>query len=373
MKTMNKRTEAGLLCSALLFFTLALGSCQSVKDDPTSGETHFLSLCDPNDDSESCGEGLTCLCNVCTRPCTEDSACSELPAAACVDVGAMAACSIASASRVCAVECEEDSDCATLSSAHICAGGVCTSEAQQVSPDPVPDSSAPVMSSAPPDAGPPGSDAGVPSAPLCSASGVSANEVLIIGDSFFAASHEVTGFLEGLAREAGVLTVGERYRDNSNLITNALGLMGDGIVQQYTRAVEENPVRVVIMNGGGSDVLVVPCETPDAECPTIAAAAAAAEDLLVQMNDDGVTDVLYVSYPDPRDEAVKQMIDALRPVMMDVCESSAARCHWIDLRPIFEGHYDEYVGVGGLNPTPEGSEATAREIWGVMQENCIAQ
>jgi hypothetical protein len=204
-------------------------------------------------------------------------------------------------------------------------------------------------------------------------SAISANEVLIIGDSFFAASHAITGFMEELARGAGVIAPGERYRDNSKLIENALSYMGNGIASQYTDAVAESPVSVVIMNGGGADALLSSCASPDTDCPAIEEAAAGARELFARMAQDGAVDVLYVFYPNPLDDPTRAMVDALRPLAQEACDTADLPCHWIDLRPLFEGHYDEYIEDDGLNPTTAGALATAEAIWAMMQRECIAQ
>jgi hypothetical protein len=202
---------------------------------------------------------------------------------------------------------------------------------------------------------------------------VNANELVILGDSFFATTHQVTAYLEDLARGAGVLSVGERYQDKSRLIENALALDGQGILSQYDSAAAESPVKVVITNGGGADVLLGSCDPVGPDCPLLVNAAAAFAELLTRLESDGVSEVVYVSYPDPQDAAVLERMDDLRPLLQETCVNSVLPCHFIDLRPVFEGKYTEYIQSDGLNPTPAGSEATASAIWGVMQQECIAQ
>jgi len=252
------------------------------------------------------------------------------------------------------VACLIDADCSVLSSAHHCERGACRADA-------------------------PGSDAGAAGAGAddagtCVRGDVSANQLLLIGDSFFAANHQITAYLEGFARDAGVVPTGARYRDSSRLTANALA--NGGIADQYTSALAEAEVKVVIMNGGGADVLVGSCDTVDASCPTIAGAAAAARDLLGRMTTDGVVDVVYVFYPDPVKDTTPNLrakVDALRPLIENACESSAVRCHFLDLRPTFEGHYTDYIQADGMNPTAAGSQASAQAIWALMQSACIAQ
>jgi hypothetical protein len=197
--------------------------------------------------------------------------------------------------------------------------------------------------------------------------------VLVVGDSFFASSHQITAYLEDLARSAGALPAGERYRDNSRLAANGLALGGSGILDQYTSATAEAPVEVVIMNGGGADVLLGSCDTADASCPIVAAAADAVQALFAQFAADGVEHVVYVFYPDPVDANVRARMDALRPLAESACAESRVACEWLDLRSVFAGHYAEYIQGDGLNPTAAGSQASAAAIWSVMQQRCIAQ
>lgn len=207
----------------------------------------------------------------------------------------------------------------------------------------------------------------------CAHGEVPANQVLVLGDSFLASSHQITAYLEDLARNAGALPAGERYRDASRLAANGLAFAGNGILDEYSSAAAEAPVEVVIMNGGGADVLLGQCDTPDATCPTLTAAADAARQLFVQLADDGVQHVVYVFYPDPGDAGVRARMDAFRPMAESACAQSPVACEWLDLRDVFADHYPEYVQNDGLNPTAAGSQASAAAIWSIMQERCIAQ
>jgi hypothetical protein len=157
------------------------------------------------------------------------------------------------------------------------------------------------------------------------------------------------------------------------LLNNSLALGGNGILDQYNEGFAEASVDVVIMNGGGADVLVGSCDVPDASCPVLAAAAAAANELFAKLADDGVRHVIYAFYPDPADASVRARMDAFRPLAESACAASPVACEWLDLRPIFADHYANYIQSDGLNPTATGSQATAAAIWSVMRARCIAQ
>jgi hypothetical protein len=312
---------------ALLGALLTAASCQTPSSsDPSGGETHFLRRC--AEGSSVCGAELDCLSGVCSLECDDDAACSAYPGAECLTP--------AGSPSYCDVSCSVDADCAGVSPAHRCALGACrTGES------------------------------------ACTSGTVGANQVVVLGDSFFAVSHEITAFLEEQARAAGALSPGERYRDNSSLLDNALE--GDGILQQYEEALAEAPVEVVIMNGGGADMLVRSCEPIEPECGAIVDATAAATDLFARMAEGGVAHVLYVFYPDPVEAELREKVDLLRPQIEALCADSPVPCHFLDLRPTFSGRYDEYILSDGMNPTTAGSEAAAGAIWAAMQQYCLAQ
>lgn len=374
------RLRRALLCAALV--TSGLGvSCQASNGVETGGETHFLKSCSPVE-NDCGGGGLSCVCGVCTVRCDDDAACAMFPEATCVEPDAEQRCGEPKPVRRCDTTCRSDDDCAAVSPFHVCTNGECRTE----SPTPIVEPSAPsaasatsdagqVSSSAPADAAAtessavPQPDAAQPNS--CVQSDVNPNDLLLIGDSFFAATHQVTAYLEGLARGAGVLAEGERYRDGSRMVVN--GLAGGGIEQQYLTALDDGPVQVVIMNGGGADAFISTCEVLDDTCTELLDAVSAAEALLAQMAANGVTNVVYAFYPDSENDDVRGRVDFLRPRIESVCANAPLTCHWLDLRVTFEGFMDTYIAADGSLPTSAGSEATAKAIWAVMRDHCIAQ
>jgi hypothetical protein len=207
----------------------------------------------------------------------------------------------------------------------------------------------------------------------CETGRVSGNEVIVLGDSFLAESGQVTAELEGLARAAGALGADEQYRDYSSTLITPFGGMAD-LTTQYAAARAEGAVRIVIMNAGGPDVLLGSCPEPPTEaCPALQNAVAGADQLWLQMAQDGVETVVDFFYPNTTDATLNAKLDVLRPLMQATCEASPVGCHWLDLRPTFEGHSDEYLLTGGILPTQAGSAATAAAIWSLMQRSCVAQ
>lgn len=350
MRASGTRASLGIGFISLVLCFSAIG-CESETTDPTGGETHFLRVCDP--EADTCEDGLSCICGVCTTVCGVEDPCATYAGAQCV--APPPSCKVVE--RACDVQCSSNKDCWDLSSAHYCIDGWCR-----------------LASGTAVDTEPPIGGGGMESDPpsVCEPSGISGNEVIILGDSFFAMSHEVTAHLEALARGAGVLSDVERYRDYSNLTENSLA-SESGILAQYYLARDDAPVSVVIMNGGGADLLIGTCDPVDAECPAILDAATALGEVFAEMAIDGVDEVVFVSYPDPQIPELLEKMEVLRPLLEEQCASSEVPCSFLELQPVFSGKEDEYIAEDGLNPTSEGAQAAAGAIWELMVDSCIAQ
>jgi hypothetical protein len=195
------------------------------------------------------------------------------------------------------------------------------------------------------------------------------NEVLMIAESFVAATHEITRTIEDLARENGSLAQGESYGDRSVSGTRLTGGTEPTIVNQYVQFDGRDNVKYVLMDGGGNDCFQAPGSQP-------ASALGAAETLFNEMATSGVEKVVYFFYPDPLppigNDSLKSCLDVLRPQMKEMCDNlTAPKCYWLDQREIWDGH-PEYT-EDGIHPTSAGSKASAQGIWDVMVENCVAQ
>jgi hypothetical protein len=200
---------------------------------------------------------------------------------------------------------------------------------------------------------------------------VAAEEVIFIGESFIAQSGAIPRYTTQFARDAGTIGTSESYRSyavNGTLLTTG------AIPAQYTRARSDGPVKVVLMDGGGNDLLAAGrCQSGfDQRCEEIVTTV---DTLFLQMRTDGVSDVVYFFYPDPMGigARIKPAMDILRPEMKALCDGTThVRCIWVDQRESWMDHYDEYTD-DGIHPTDAGSMASARQIWNAMVANCVAQ
>jgi lysophospholipase L1-like esterase len=201
---------------------------------------------------------------------------------------------------------------------------------------------------------------------------INGSEVLVIGESFIAMSHEITRDLEQLAKNAGILPSNQSFRDNAVSGTRLSGGISPTIPQQYSNGIQQGPIKWVIMDGGGNDCLQGSCSNPpNSSCTDLQNATNAARNLLQQMANDGVIKVLYFFYPEPLGSSfgdLKARLDVLRPMIQNVVNSTSnPNCYWLDLRPVWNGH-PEYTS-DGIHPTSAGSQATADAIWQVIQNN----
>src|SRR5262249_7764180 len=157
--------------------------CDSSRVDPVGGETHFLTACDPNGASDTCGGKLSCLCNVCTAACGDESACPDVPGVACMVSDPK--CGTGGPAQMCDVTCSTDADCAPLSGVHVCENGVCRA----------------------------GTSSALESDGLgCAPRSISAGRMLVIGDGMFAGTNKVATALDALAQNAGLLQSGQQLR-----------------------------------------------------------------------------------------------------------------------------------------------------------------
>jgi lysophospholipase L1-like esterase len=212
---------------------------------------------------------------------------------------------------------------------------------------------------------------GLPACDTCERGQVKADEVVFIGESFIAQTGAIPRMLSQLARDAGTIGMNESYR--SSAVSGTQLTTGENPMQ-YATAKSASPIKVVLMDGGGNDLLFGDrCKSGfDDSCKEIVTVV---DTLFKQMNTDGVQDVVYFFYPDPMGIGanIKDAMDILRPEMKKLCDGTTeVRCVWVDQRESWSGNYGSYTS-DGIHPTDAGAMASAKQIWGAMVANCIAQ
>lgn len=332
--------EWGRRFAAILLLCGFAAGCDSGPEASDLGsETHFLRAC-----TETCADGYSCLCGACTLVCSDAMECSaESSTARCTASAPRVADGTCSAGEpsFCDVSCAEDRECRSVGASHRCVQGYCR--------------------------------APEPAAPACLRTDTTGESTVILGDvlielSTFAAQ------LSELARKAGALDQDASFRSYASSRNSFLGVEMYPISAQYEAARGEGAVRTVLMNGGETDTLQLTCgDTPTSACPALIAARDGAERLFATMAADGVRELVYFYYAEPFEEpAIAAELGALRPLIRAACENAPLECHFLDLRPVFEDHEDEYYSHDGLTFNDAGAGAAAKAVFDVVQRRCIA-
>jgi lysophospholipase L1-like esterase len=231
------------------------------------------------------------------------------------------------------------------------------------------------------------------------------SQVVVLGDSYIALdpsyilldTHPFTRNLEALAREAGALAQGDKYR--SHALSGSSMAYWPYIPQQLDDALAADPdVKLVIMDGGGNDVLVnnrrclefssMEELAADPGCnAAIDNAIAAGQKMFDKGVAAGIRAVIYFFYPHLPGLAnggigggtnPNLILDYAYPKVRAFCESqTAARCYFVDMRPAFDKDGDGLpdpgmINIDGIHPTAESSKILAAEVWKVMQDRCLA-
>jgi lysophospholipase L1-like esterase len=262
------------------------------------------------------------------------------------------------------------------------------------------------------DAAAPNGDASVPPASdLCHVPG---KEIAVLGDSYVALSYNqpipgdsfpfVTE-LQKLARAAGALGPSEEYRkyavSGAAMAPGPLALIRP-IPLQLDDALAAGKTTVVLMDGGGNDVLVdnrgclnftsVAEVAANKDCTAVVDRALEASQKMFDKGvAAGVKAVVFFFYPHlPKDSlgggaGPNYVLDYAYPRVKQFCESqSKAKCHFVDMRKGFDdgtwtgkddgsGYPREgLIEFDGIHPTAEGSKILASEFWKVMQASCVA-
>lgn len=350
VRTREARTLRARVARAWLMLALGgllwLPSCGQPEEPQEGSETHFLRACG------ACQAGSACWCGVCTRSCTTDSECQDLASSvACVPLAPRVAtqrCGANQAPSICDLSCLQDSDCAPLSSAFQCDSGFCR----------IPGSASTLEPAA------------------CVAPQRAASDLIVLGDSLIELS-SFTLSLQAAAQAAGALGATASYKSYASHLDSFIAAGPLSIANQYTTARANGIPRVIVMDGGATDMLNDPCASaPSTSCPAVIAAAQGAEQLLGQFAADGVEHVVYFFYPDysnpPGQAELPAGLDVLRPLVQSACGRANVACHWLDLRPLFAGHPD-YLAADGIVLSSSGARISANAVWSLIEQRCVAE
>ncbi|HEY6880320.1 MAG TPA: SGNH/GDSL hydrolase family protein [Polyangiales bacterium] len=226
------------------------------------------------------------------------------------------------------------------------------------------------------------------------------NEIAILGDSYVQLSGDFTRLLQEKARAAGALGANETYVDHALSGASMNGF--PSIPSQFPDAVADakrrrsQGIRILIMTGGGNDVLVgkrsclefeslAAVEQNDACVNVMENTCDTAQKLFDDGVEEGLEAIVYFFYPHlPKSSAgagpnANNILDDAVPKMKALCDAQTkAPCFFVDMRPAFDDPSNPgwpregLIGFDGIHPTLKGSQILADEVWKVMQAHCVA-
>ena len=175
-----------------------------------------------------------------------------------------------------------------------------------------------------------------------------AQPVLMIGDSIFALSRGVPNHLRSAGYEIEDLSI--------------TGAKVSDIATQYRD--QNDHQSVVVMNGGGNDILsghLVDCIKMNDKCEAVVQQVlSTAQQLVQQMESDGVQKVIYVGFYHPRGiySGLIPAIDSGVLQIKEYCEAISI-CEYIDTRDFM---MPEDIWWDQLHPSASGREKIGQAI-----------
>lgn len=210
--------------------------------------------------------------------------------------------------------------------------------------------------------GEPAGGGGLAGAPDCPNSGILANQVLWIGDSW---ARKPVSRVNEYAQTANLIGTNEGYRSLA-----ADGASMADIAQQYeTGQSGTATVRILLMDGGTWDPVFAQINGLNVT-EAINGALDDFRQFLGKVASDGTVEhIVYILVPPlPNIPGV----DTMRQPLMDACSASTVQCHFIDLKDAWQNH-PEYTESNGFQATAAGVDEIAASVWQTMQTECIAQ
>jgi hypothetical protein len=247
-------------------------------------------------------------------------------------------------------------------------------------------------------------------APTCVKGQVKPNQVVMLGDSYLDPAWGNVG--PTLMMQAGAMYrhyyIGGAAMAWGNPNTQfSIPYQFDPMALTDLAVMNPSDIKVVIMDGGGNDVLIGnnSCETTapptNLSCvTTVQNAIDMAQTKMQEMAQKGVQKIVYFFYPhlstagggilQTPAPAVNDSLDYAYPLAEKICCGSSftssltnyscsgqpvagTDCVFIDTRPAFEGHLSDYIKSDNVHPTQAGATVISNLIWEQMQAHCIAQ
>jgi lysophospholipase L1-like esterase len=219
------------------------------------------------------------------------------------------------------------------------------------------------------------------------------NQVVMLGDSYM----DLGGVGPAIMAAAGNVTYRTYYLAGS-AVNYGTG-QGNIPYQYMNMAVPASAdIKVVIMDGGGNDILInnqqcLSTAPPDPACKKVVDDAVATVDgMMKMMAMGGVQHIILFTYPDLSTSVgvdAAPWADYSAGITEDKCcgmhftatatnyscrgNGPGTDCVIVDPRAAFAGHLNDYFMLDNIHPNAAGAKALAGLVWNTMVADCIAQ
>ncbi len=187
------------------------------------------------------------------------------------------------------------------------------------------------------------------------------------GESFFEMT-QIRNELSNLARADGVLIGNDNF--------NQVAASGQRISVIKNNFINCRPQpKYLVTDGGGIDLFMGSCQPGDKNCSLIQSVKKEFLLYLEEIKKSNVKAFVWMGYPEaPGNQNLtnNQAIwtEVTKEIIAQVTEPKAI---YVDLLPVYEGHYNEYFNAGdGLHPNLAGSKAAAKAFWDAMKADNYA-
>ncbi|MGE5671558.1 MAG: hypothetical protein ACM31E_08950, partial [Fibrobacterota bacterium] len=196
---------------------------------------------------------------------------------------------------------------------------------------------------------------------------LTSTDLVCNGESFFEMT-EIRNELSKLAKADGVLTGNENFKQVA-----ASGQPMSVIINNFKNC---NPKpKYLVTDGGGIDLMSANCQAGDKNCAKVQQLKGELQTYIGEMKKAGVKAFVWMGYPEAPGQAALTRNQAIwtevaREVIANTKEPKAI---FVDLLPVFAGHYNEYFRQGdGLHPVQVGAAAAAKAFWDAMKADNYA-
>jgi len=195
-------------------------------------------------------------------------------------------------------------------------------------------------------------------------------KVATIGDSWMANTLGTGNAITGALRRAGHPYTNYAVQGTMLLKNN---IFGQSVINQARRAVATKRFKTIVMTGGGNDI--IENATLQRDCartpigPDCTKKLKDIGDAMVQlwdaMGDNGIEDVVYVSYANAAGNAAGANIASAERLKVACAEATKIRCHYVDTNPFVPNK--GALLLDGIHPRRPINDQIAAEVYRVME------